>query len=82
MRDSIILSTAMALIVSAPLALHWIDSQAETDRLRIAYERNKSHQELIVRKLEAEAKIAELKTVELKLASGYVNKEGIPFERN
>lgn len=61
--------------------LYRIDANQEVRLKQIQLERDRYHQELKVRKLEAEAQIARLRAIELENAAALVDKEGISYSR-
>ena len=70
------LSVALSCITITFLGFICIGVYENTQLAENRYKRDKSHQELTVRKLEAEAKIAELRVKELELAQSFTTRWG------
>jgi len=79
--EALCLVVIVLVFAAIPLVIYKVDADYAIQQKVVAFQANKYHQELLVRKLEAEAQIAKLKAIELENAMALIDKEGIPYER-
>ena len=79
--ETICLVVTLLVFTTIPLVIHKIDMDYKIQEKEVAFQANKYHQELQVRKLEAEAAIAKYKALEIESVQALITPEGIVYER-
>ena len=79
--EALCLVVIVLVFTAIPLVIYKADADYAIQEKVVAFQANKYHQELLVRKLEAEAAIAKYKALEIESAQALITPEGIVYER-